>query len=260
MSAALAHRGPDGAGHHLDAALGLAIRRLALVDPVGGAQPIANEDGIVRVICNGELYDHRALRRRLERRGHTFRTGSDVEVLVHLYEERGPAFVEDLRGMFAVALWDARERRLVLARDPFGIKPLVYARLGQRLAFASELKALLALPDSRARSTRGGRELPRAQRRSRAGDDLPRGAQARARAPPDRRPPRRPRSSATRGHARRGERAAPRAARRAGRGGARAARRLRARAPRRRRAGRGAALRRRGLEPGHRARRGPARR
>ena len=147
MAAALAHRGPDGAGHHLDGVAGLAIRRLALVDPQHGDQPIANEDGSVHVVCNGELYDHKALRRELERRGHTFRTGSDVEVLVHLYEERGPAFVEGLRGMFAVALWDARARRLVLARDPFGIKPLVHALIGRRLVFASELKALLALPD-----------------------------------------------------------------------------------------------------------------
>ena len=146
MSGALAHRGPDGAGHHLDAVAGLAIRRLALVDPAGGGQPIASEDGRIHVIANGELYDHRALRRRLERRGHRFRTGSDIEVLVHLYEERGPAFVEDLRGMFAVALWDQSRGRLVLARDPFGIKPIVYAELGRRLAFASELKALLALP------------------------------------------------------------------------------------------------------------------
>ncbi|MDA0174120.1 asparagine synthase (glutamine-hydrolyzing) [Solirubrobacter taibaiensis] len=147
MSEALAHRGPDGSGFHLDATVGLAIRRLALVDPVGGQQPIANEDGSIRVVANGELYDHRALRRGLERRGHTFRTGSDIEVLVHLYEEHGPAFVEGLRGMFAVALWDSRRRTFVLARDPYGIKPLVYARLGRRLAFASELKALLALPE-----------------------------------------------------------------------------------------------------------------
>ena len=147
MAAALAHRGPDGAGHHLDGAAGLAIRRLALVDPEHGDQPIANEDGAIHVVCNGELYDHKALRRDLERRGHTFRSGSDVEVLVHLYEERGPAFVEGLRGMFALALWDANERRLVLARDPFGIKPLVYAHTQRRLVFASELKALLALPD-----------------------------------------------------------------------------------------------------------------
>lgn len=146
MSAALAHRGPDGSGLHLDALAGLAIRRLALVDPIGGRQPIANEDGSVHVVANGELYDHRVLRRALERRGHTFRTGSDVEVLVHLYEERGPAFVDGVRGMFAVALWDARRRTLVLARDPYGIKPLVHAQLGRRLVFASELKALLALP------------------------------------------------------------------------------------------------------------------
>lgn len=146
MAGALAHRGPDGAGHHLDATAGLAIRRLALVDPVGGAQPLASEDRRVHVVCNGELYDHKRLRRELERRGHAFRTGSDVEVLVHLYEERGPAFVEGLRGMFAIALWDTPNRRLVLARDPFGIKPLVHALVGRRLLFASELKALLALP------------------------------------------------------------------------------------------------------------------
>jgi len=146
MAAALAHRGPDGAGHHLDGVAGLAIRRLALVDPEHGDQPLANEDRSVHVVCNGELYDHRALRRDLERRGHTFRTGSDVEVLVHLYEERGPAFVEGLRGMFALALWDLSRRRLVLARDPFGIKPLVHGTVGGRLVFASELKALLALP------------------------------------------------------------------------------------------------------------------
>jgi asparagine synthase (glutamine-hydrolysing) len=146
MGAALAHRGPDGAGELHDGPLGLAIRRLAIVDPADGAQPLASEDGNVHVICNGEIYNAPALRRDLERRGHRFRTRSDVEVLVHLYEERGLGFLDGLRGMFALALWDARERRLVLARDPFGIKPLVYALAPGRIAFASELKALLTLP------------------------------------------------------------------------------------------------------------------
>jgi asparagine synthase (glutamine-hydrolysing) len=146
MSVALAHRGPDGAGELHDGPLGLAIRRLAIVDPAGGHQPLASEDGAVHVVCNGEIYNAPALRRDLERRGHRFASGSDVEVLVHLYEERGLGFLGSLRGMFALALWDGRERRLVLARDPFGIKPLVYALAPGRIAFASELKALLTLP------------------------------------------------------------------------------------------------------------------
>jgi asparagine synthase (glutamine-hydrolysing) len=146
MSAALAHRGPDDAGTLVDGPAALAIRRLAIIDPAGGHQPIANEDGTVHVVLNGEIYNHAALRDRLAARGHRFATRSDTEVLVHLYEERGDAFVEDLRGMFAVAIWDARRRRLLLARDRFGIKPLVYAEVGGQLAFASETKALLALP------------------------------------------------------------------------------------------------------------------
>jgi asparagine synthase (glutamine-hydrolysing) len=146
MAAALAHRGPDGAGELRDGPLALAIRRLAIVDPAGGHQPLASEDGSVQVVCNGEIYNAPALRRELERRGHRFRTRSDVEVIAHLYEERGPDFLHALRGMFALALWDAPERRLVLARDPFGIKPLVYALAPGRLAFASELKALMTLP------------------------------------------------------------------------------------------------------------------
>ena len=127
MGAALAHRGPDGAGELRDGPLALAIRRLAIVDPAGGHQPLASEDGAIQVVCNGEIYNAPALRRELERHGHRFRTRSDVEVIAHLYEERGPDFLHALRGMFALALWDTRERRLVLARDPFGIKPLVYA-------------------------------------------------------------------------------------------------------------------------------------
>ena len=110
--------------------IGLGFRRLAIIDLDTGDQPIANEEGSVVVVCNGEIYNHVELRAELEAKGHRFRTRSDVEAIVHLYEEHGDAFVERLRGMFALALWDARRRRLVLARDRFGIKPLYYARLG----------------------------------------------------------------------------------------------------------------------------------
>jgi len=147
MGDALAHRGPDGEGSFRDGPVGLAFRRLALVDPAGGAQPVRSEDGRVVAIVNGELYDHAAHRAALHARGHAFASGSDAEVVVHLYEEHGPAFVERLRGMFALALWDTGAQRLMLARDPFGIKPLVYSDDGRRLAFASEAKALLARGD-----------------------------------------------------------------------------------------------------------------
>lgn len=147
MGDALAHRGPDGEGSFREGPVGLAFRRLALVDVAGGAQPVRSEDGRIVAIVNGELYDHAAHRDALRARGHAFVSGSDAEVVVHLYEEHGPGFVGRLRGMFALALWDAREQRLLLARDPFGIKPLVYAQDRRRLAFASEAKALLARGD-----------------------------------------------------------------------------------------------------------------
>src|SRR5215211_5067948 len=148
MSATLRHRGPDSGGEALMGEAALAARRLAIIDLEGGDQPIANEDGQVVVVQNGEIYNHAELRAELERAGHRFRTPhSDTEVLVHLYEERGPRFAERLRGMFAIAVWDAPRRRLVLARDRFGIKPLYYRDIdGDELAFASELKALRALP------------------------------------------------------------------------------------------------------------------
>ena len=146
MNETLVHRGPDSSGSHVDEYVGLAARRLAIIDLAGGDQPIANEDGSVHVVQNGEIYNYRELRAGLVRRGHRFATESDTEVLVHLYEDRGPRFVEELRGMFAVAIWDRRERRLLLARDRFGIKPLYYSLEGTTLAFASELKALLRHP------------------------------------------------------------------------------------------------------------------
>jgi asparagine synthase (glutamine-hydrolysing) len=142
MSATLVHRGPDSDGHLVDGPVGLAARRLSIIDLETGDQPIANEDGTVHVVQNGEIYNYRELRAGLEHAGHRFATRSDTEVLVHLYEEHGDGFAERLRGMFAVAVWDARRRRLVLARDPFGIKPLYYRDGAEGLAFSSELRAL----------------------------------------------------------------------------------------------------------------------
>src|SRR6266702_1734644 len=136
MSATLVHRGPDSDGSFVDGDAGLAARRLSIIDLETGDQPLTNEDGTVHVVQNGELYNYRELRRELERAGHRFRTHGDTEVLAHLYEEHGLGFAGRLRGMFAVAVWDARQRRLVLARDRFGIKPLYYRALGGGLEFA----------------------------------------------------------------------------------------------------------------------------
>jgi asparagine synthase (glutamine-hydrolysing) len=146
MSAALVHRGPDSAGAMVDGPVALAARRLAIIDIPGGDQPITGVDGRVTVVQNGEIYNHERLRRELERRGHRFQTRSDTEVLLHLYEEHGLGFLERLRGMFALALWDRAEERLVLARDAFGIKPLYYWKHGHDLSFASELRALACQP------------------------------------------------------------------------------------------------------------------
>jgi asparagine synthase (glutamine-hydrolysing) len=141
MSATLVHRGPDSDGSLVDGIAGLAARRLAIIDLETGDQPIANETDNVHVVQNGEIYNYRELRHELEQAGHRFSTHGDTEVLVHLYEEHGPAFPERLRGMFAIAIWDAERRRLVLARDRYGIKPLYYRADGD-LTFASELRAL----------------------------------------------------------------------------------------------------------------------
>jgi len=148
MTGRLTHRGPDDEGTYRDGHSALGFRRLAIVDLAGGHQPLSNEDGTVWTVFNGEIYNAPALRRRLEARGHTLRTRSDTEVLVHLYEDEGPGFFSLLRGMFALAVWDAPRRTLVLGRDRLGQKPLVYRHDGRRLVFASELKALLALPEA----------------------------------------------------------------------------------------------------------------
>jgi asparagine synthase (glutamine-hydrolysing) len=142
MSATLVHRGPDSDGLLVDGPVGLAARRLSIIDLETGDQPISNENGTVHVVQNGEIYDYRERRVELERAGHRFATHGDTEVLVHAYEEWGDAFAGRLRGMFAVAVWDVRRRRLVLARDRFGIKPLYYREVGGGLEFASELRAL----------------------------------------------------------------------------------------------------------------------
>lgn len=145
MNAHLRHRGPDDEGIYRDPATGvsLGVRRLSVIDVVGGHQPIANEDGTIWAMLNGEIYNHPALREHLRERGHSLRSRTDTEVLVHLYEEYGDALVHALEGMFAFALWDARRRRLLLARDRFGEKPLFYHERGGVLTFASELTALL---------------------------------------------------------------------------------------------------------------------
>jgi asparagine synthase (glutamine-hydrolysing) len=146
MTGTLAHRGPDSAGSVIDGPVGLGARRLSIIDLEHGDQPVANEDETIHLVLNGEIYNYRELRRELAGRGHRFASRGDTEVLVHLYEERGPAFVEELRGMFAIALWDVPRQRLLLARDPFGIKPLYYSSDDAGLVFGSELKALLEWP------------------------------------------------------------------------------------------------------------------
>ena len=158
MTAVLRHRGPDDEGTYIselrvrapyEALPGVALgfRRLSIIDLAGGHQPMASEDGSVQVVCNGEIYNYQALQHRLEGSGHRLRTQCDIETIVHLYEDEGFDCFSHLNGMFAVAIWDARHRRLVLARDRLGKKPLIYRHEPGRLLFASELKSLLQLPD-----------------------------------------------------------------------------------------------------------------
>jgi asparagine synthase (glutamine-hydrolysing) len=143
MNSSLIHRGPDDEGQLVEPGVGLAMRRLSILDLEGGHQPISNEDGSIWVIFNGEIYNYRALRADLQAKGHVLRTQSDTEVIVHLYEEHGKELVHHLRGMFAFALWDRRERSLLLARDRLGIKPLFYSYHEGTLLFGSEIKAIL---------------------------------------------------------------------------------------------------------------------
>ena len=145
MCSAIVHRGPDDEGVYLGDGVALGMRRLSIIDLEGGHQPMSNEDGSVWIVFNGEVYNYRELRHDLEQRGHIFRTDSDTEVIVHLYEESGPQCVDRLRGMFAFAIWDEHKRQLLLARDRLGIKPLYYAERGNELLFASELKPILQL-------------------------------------------------------------------------------------------------------------------
>jgi asparagine synthase (glutamine-hydrolysing) len=147
MIARLHHRGPDGYGFHVDGPVGLAHARLSIIDLAGGDQPIHNEDKNVYVVFNGEAFNYVELRETLEAQGHRFYTHSDTEVIVHLYEQHGDKFVEHLNGQFAIALWDARRQRLVLARDRAGIRPLFYTEAGGRLIFASEVKSIFAVPE-----------------------------------------------------------------------------------------------------------------
>jgi asparagine synthase (glutamine-hydrolysing) len=144
------HRGPDDGGEYACPGMLLGMRRLSIIDVAGGHQPIPNEDENIWVVCNGEIYNFRELREQLNRRGHTFRTGSDCEVIVHLYEEYGDDCVVHLDGMYGFALWDAPRRRLLLGRDRLGIKPIYYLDDGVKLVFASEAKAILATPGVRA--------------------------------------------------------------------------------------------------------------
>jgi asparagine synthase (glutamine-hydrolysing) len=146
MNARIAHRGPDDEGFYVSGNLGIAMRRLSIVDLQTGQQPVTNEDETIWLVYNGEIYNHAELRAQLITKGHHFRSRSDTEVIVHLYEQYGTDCVNHLRGMFAFALWDSRRRRLFVARDRLGIKPLYYRLTGDNFLFASEIKAILAHP------------------------------------------------------------------------------------------------------------------
>jgi asparagine synthase (glutamine-hydrolysing) len=145
MLRTITHRGPDDEGVYAKGRIGLGTRRLSIIDLPGGHQPICNEDGTIWIVFNGEIYNYRSLRRELEGKGHLFQTQSDTEVIVHLYEDFGENCVEKLKGMFAFAIWDEIQGKLVLARDRIGQKPLFYAQDGEDFLFASEIKAILAV-------------------------------------------------------------------------------------------------------------------
>ncbi|MEQ1545118.1 asparagine synthase (glutamine-hydrolyzing) [Methyloglobulus sp.] len=147
MTTVLNHRGPDGAGYFLDGEIGLGHRRLSIIDVEGGAQPMFNKDETLQIVFNGEIYNFIELRNELKSFGHSFKTLSDTEVIIYAYEQWGIDCVNHFNGMFAFAIWDKRKKELFLARDHLGIKPLYYSLIGGRLIFASEIKALLQVPD-----------------------------------------------------------------------------------------------------------------
>jgi asparagine synthase (glutamine-hydrolysing) len=146
MGRVIFHRGPDDEGHHVDGPCAIGMRRLSIIDLAGGHQPLSNDDGSLWLVCNGEIYNFRELRRELEALGHRHKTASDSEVILHSYAQYGDEFIHRLNGMFGFALWDARRQRLIVGRDRLGIKPIYLYRDARRLAFASEAKALLTLP------------------------------------------------------------------------------------------------------------------
>ena len=181
MNDAMEHRGPNDRGTHVSPGAAIGARRLSIIDVEGGHQPFSNEDGTIWAVQNGELYNHASIRDDLRRRGHRFASRCDTEILPHLYEEYGPMFPEQLRGMFGIAVWDQARQRGVIARDRLGIKPIYYAVCGDSLVFASELKSLLAsgLVPTRPR-LRGDRRVPDARVLPGAGDAAGRGEEARA--------------------------------------------------------------------------------
>ena len=146
MTRSMLHRGPDDEGIEILDNVGLGFRRLSIIDLGGSHQPLCNEDGSLWLTFNGEIYNYKDLRKTLEQRGHVLRTDGDGETILHLYEDHGLSFVDHLRGMFSIAIWDSKVQRLILARDRLGVKPLYFAQVGDRLAFASETKALLRVP------------------------------------------------------------------------------------------------------------------
>ncbi len=158
MCAAMVHRGPDDEGVRVEGRVGIAMRRLSIIDVAGGHQPVGNEDGTVWIVFNGEIYNHAELRRQLQAKGHIYRTHCDTETIVHLYEEYGRDCVKHLRGMFAFAIWDSHRRVLLVARDRLGIKPLYYRLSADSFVFGSEIKVILAHPGVEARFYR--RALP----------------------------------------------------------------------------------------------------
>ena len=146
MADTIRHRGPDDEGYYVSGPVGLGFRRLSIIDLKSGHQPLSNEDGSIWIVFNGEIYNYQDLRAFLLEKGHVFKTRTDTEVIVHLYEEFGPACLEKLRGMFSFAVWDQNAKTLFLARDRVGIKPLYYHLTDASLVFASEIKAILADP------------------------------------------------------------------------------------------------------------------